>query len=163
MKKYILLLFIATFLVNSSIAQEKKSKKEIKLEKKKSKFEAQKKAMEIGQFGFAIRKMLSSNIKSSEFVAGIAYVRGNEGEFDEVTWYDTNGENIRINADFDIENYYVVASNNGQKMTTSYEGVVRGVRYSFVIEIAFGEKPKLKITSSSGTEIWYTGIFDTRN
>jgi hypothetical protein len=163
MRKYILLLFMATFLVNSSIAQEKKSKKEIKLEKKKTKFEAQKKAMEIGQFGFAIRKMLSSNIKSSEFVAGIVYVRGDEGEFDEVTWYDTNGESIRLNADFVIENYYAVSSSNGQKMTASYEGVVRGVRYSFIIEIAFGEKPKLKIKSTSGTEIWHTGIFDVRN
>ncbi|WP_299681560.1 hypothetical protein [uncultured Dokdonia sp.] len=163
MKKYILLLCMALFFINTSVAQEKKSRKEIKLEKKKAKFEAQKKAMEIGQFGFAIRKMLSSNKSTNDFAAGILYVRGDKGQFDEVVWYKGVGEKIRLNKDFNVTNYYAVVDNNGQKMTASYQGMIDGIRYSFINEIAFGEKPKLKITSSDGIEIWYTGIFDTRN
>lgn len=155
---------ILTYCVTNPIFdQDKKSRKELKLEKKKAKFEAQKNAMEIGQLGFAIRKMLSSNIKSSEFVAGIIYVRRDKGEFDELVWYNSQGENIRLNKDFEIQSYYAVTSNRGQKMTASYQSVINGVHYSFIIEIAFGEKPTLKISSSDGTEIWYTGIFDTRN
>ena len=154
---------MATFLVNTSVAQEKKSKKEIKLEKKKTKFKAQKKAMEIGQFGFAIRKVLSSNANTSDFAAGILYVRGDKGQLDEVSWYKTIGEKIRLNKDFDVLNYYVITSDNGQKMTASYQGMVDGTRYSFTTEIAFGEKPKLKIESTNGIQIWYTGVFDTKN
>ncbi|MEP0263494.1 hypothetical protein [Dokdonia sp.] len=164
MKKYILLLCVAIFLVNSSIAQEKKkSKKEIKLEKKKSKFEASKKAMEIGQFGFAIRKIVSSNIKVSDFAAGILYVRGNEGELDEIVWYKAIGERIRLFKDFDIKNYNVIASDKEQTMTATYQGLVNNVRYSFTTVISYDKKPKLKIKSEDGIEIWYTGVFDTRN
>lgn len=154
---------MATFLVNTAVAQEKKSRKEIKLEKKKAKFEAQKKAMEIGQFGFAIRKVLSSNTNTADFTAGILYVRGDEGQLDELVWYNDAGERIRLNKDFDVLNYYVVTSNNGQKMTASYQGSINGTRYSFTTEIAFGEKPKLKIESANGIEIWHAGVFDTRN
>jgi len=146
MKRIILLICMATFIINTSVAQEKKSRKEIKLEKKKAKFEAQKKAMKIGQFGFAIRKLLSSNIGTKDFVAGIVYVRGDKGQLDEVVWYHSIDEMVRLNNDFDIINYYVVPSSNSQKMTASYEGVINGKRYSFINEIAFGEKPKLKIT-----------------
>lgn len=163
MKKYILLFFVATFLFSTGVAQEKKSRKELKLEKKKAKFEAQKNAMEIGQFGFAIRKKLSSNIKSNEFVAGNVYVRGDKSEFEEVLWYKSIGDETRLNQEFDIQDYYAVTSENGQKMTASFQGSVNNVRYSFITEIAFGERPKLKIKSSNGVEVWYTGVFDTRN
>ncbi|WP_299767143.1 hypothetical protein [uncultured Dokdonia sp.] len=162
-KKEIFMLLLLAFTMNPIFSQEKKSRKEIKLEKKKAKFEAQKKAMEIGQFGFAIRKLLSSNIGTKDFVAGIVYVRGDQGQLDEVVWYNSINETVRLNNDFNIINYYVVPSSNSQKMTASYQGVINGKRYSFVNEIAFGEKPKLKITDSDGIEIWYTGVFDTRN
>ena len=163
MKKISCFLCLFVFFAQPNFAQEKKSKKEIKLEKKKVKFEASKKAMEIGQFGFAIRKILSSNIQVSDYAGGILYIRGDEGEFDEVLWYNGIGESVRLFKDFAIQNYYVVTSNGGQKMTASYQGTLDGVRYSFITEIAFGEKPKLQIKNGAGIEIWYTGVFDTRN
>ncbi len=161
MKNYILLFFVATFLVSTGFAQEKKSRKELKLEKKKAKFETQKNALAIGEFGFAIRKMLSSNIKSNEFVSGIVYVRGDQVWLDEVVWYNSQGESVRLNKEFDIQNYYVVVSENGQKMTASYQGSVGNVQYSFITEIAFGKKPKLQI-KSDGIEVWSIGVLDTR-
>ena len=163
MKKLLLLLCMSLCIVGTTIAQQKKSKKEIKLEKKQAKFEARKKAMEIGQFGFAIRKVVSANISVSDYAGGILYVRGSEGELDEIAWYESAGKRIRLFEDFEVTNYKVVTSNDGQKMTATYQGVVDNVRYSFITEIAFGERPKLKIASDKGIEIWYTGVFDTRN
>ena len=158
---------MATFLMSTGVAQEKKSKKEIKLEKKRAKkeakFEASKKAMEIGQFGFGIRDLVSSNINAADHVFGIFYVRGEEGELSDVSWYKAVGEKTQLNADFQIENYTVVALENGQKMKASFQGLTNGERYSFTVVIAFDEKPTLKIKSGTGVEMLYSGLFETRN
>lgn len=163
MKQFLLCVFLLASISYNATAQEKKSKKQLKLEKKKVKFENSKKAMEAGEFTFGIRRIATTNVGGTNFGGGNLYVRSTEGELYEFTWFDIDGKRLTLSSDFDIENYVTLSSNNGNTMTTSFKGQSNGKIYTFKVVISFGEKPTLWMSSSDGVEAQFKGLFETRN
>ncbi len=163
MKQFLLCIFLLASISYTATGQEKKSKKQLKLEKKKIKFENSKKAMEAGEFTFGIRRIATTNVGGTNFGGGNLYVRNTQGELFDFTWFDTDGKRLTLSSDFGIQNYLAFSSNNGNTMTSSFKGRSNGKTYTFKVIISFGEKPTLWMSSSDGVEAQFQGLFETRN
>ena len=145
-------LVLLTVISLQSITGQKKSRKD----RKRDRYELQKKSLRDTTFFFITNKILYP-FTSNDWSGGYLNINGSKLRVQELDWLESPNSRIRWREITSLNNYSIERNKAEESSTVSFDCMLKGQPYFFTITHGWEKPAELTIRNSQGKEVRYSG------